>query len=77
MEYVITVITGIRKGAGTDASVTLVIKGNAKHSGKIQLDNLIYWYPKRGLNFIKTLQNASWDAEPYIFVVGNTLSFCG
>ena len=30
-EYQITVITGIRKGAGTDASVSLVIKGNAKH----------------------------------------------
>ena len=30
-EYLITVITGTRKGAGTDASVSLVIKGNAKY----------------------------------------------
>ena len=27
-EYTVTVITGIRKGAGTDASVSLIIKGN-------------------------------------------------
>lgn len=27
-EYIITVVTGNRKGAGTDASVSLIIKGN-------------------------------------------------
>ena len=33
-EYLITVVTGDRKGAGTDASVSLVIKGIVKHNGK-------------------------------------------
>ena len=31
-EYLITVVTGNRKGAGTDASVSLVMKGNAKYN---------------------------------------------
>ena len=34
-EYLITVITGIRKGAGTDASVSLIIKGNSSKTYRL------------------------------------------
>jgi len=34
-EYLITVITGIRKGAGTDASVSLIIKGNSSQTYRL------------------------------------------
>ncbi|XP_078365380.1 allene oxide synthase-lipoxygenase protein-like isoform X2 [Oculina patagonica] len=37
-EYLITVITGIRKGAGTDASVSLVIKGTNGETNPLALD---------------------------------------
>lgn len=37
-EYVITVITGNRKGAGTDASVSLIIKGSNGETNPLSLD---------------------------------------
>ena len=50
-EYAVTVITGIRKGAGTDSSVSLIIKGNTLthycHKVIISLSGLGYptWCP--------------------------------
>lgn len=37
--YTVTVFTGSRKGAGTDAIVTITIKGNVDHRGKYKSIN--------------------------------------